>query len=37
MIVIGGLGSVGGAVLGALFVSALPLILKHYADRSGRG
>jgi branched-chain amino acid transport system permease protein len=31
MIVIGGLGSVGGAVAGAVFVSALPLVLAHYA------
>ena len=31
MIVIGGLGSVGGAVAGAVFVSALPLVLGHYA------
>ena len=32
MIVLGGLGSVGGAVLGALFVSALPLVFQRYAD-----
>jgi len=32
MIVLGGLGSVGGAVLGAMFVSALPLIFQRYAD-----
>jgi branched-chain amino acid transport system permease protein len=32
MIVIGGLGSVGGAVAGAVFVSALPLVLGHYAE-----
>jgi branched-chain amino acid transport system permease protein len=32
MIVLGGLGSVGGAALGALFVSALPLIFQKYAD-----
>jgi branched-chain amino acid transport system permease protein len=32
MIVLGGLGSVGGAVLGAIFVSALPLIFQRYAD-----
>ncbi len=31
MIVLGGLGSVGGAVLGALFVSALPLVFQEYA------
>ena len=33
MIVIGGLGSVGGAIVGAVVVSALPQILLHYADR----
>jgi branched-chain amino acid transport system permease protein len=33
MIVIGGLGSVGGAVVGAVVVSALPQVLLHYADR----
>jgi branched-chain amino acid transport system permease protein len=32
MIVLGGLGSVGGAALGALFVTALPLIFQRYAD-----
>jgi branched-chain amino acid transport system permease protein len=32
MIVLGGLGSVGGSVLGAVFVSALPLIFQRYAD-----
>ena len=32
MIVLGGLGSVGGAALGAMFVSALPLIFQRYAD-----
>jgi branched-chain amino acid transport system permease protein len=32
MIVLGGLGSVGGAVIGALFVSALPLVFQKYAD-----
>jgi branched-chain amino acid transport system permease protein len=32
MIVLGGLGSVGGAALGAVFVSALPLIFQRYAD-----
>ena len=31
MIVIGGLGSVGGAVAGAVIVTALPLILNHYS------
>jgi len=32
MIVIGGLGSVGGAVAGAAFVTALPLVLTHYSN-----
>jgi branched-chain amino acid transport system permease protein len=32
MIVLGGLGSVGGAAFGALFVSALPLVFQRYAD-----
>ncbi|MFI0353303.1 branched-chain amino acid ABC transporter permease [Actinomadura sp. 9N407] len=32
MIVIGGLGSVTGAALGAAFVSALPLALAHYSE-----
>jgi branched-chain amino acid transport system permease protein len=32
MIVLGGLGSVNGAVLGAIFVSALPLIFQRYGD-----
>ena len=32
MIVLGGLGSVGGAALGALFVTALPLVFQRYAD-----
>jgi branched-chain amino acid transport system permease protein len=32
MIVLGGLGSVGGSVLGGIFVSALPLIFQRYAD-----
>src|SRR4051812_7107872 len=32
MIVIGGLGSVGGAVVGAVIVTALPYVLLHYAD-----
>jgi branched-chain amino acid transport system permease protein len=31
MIVLGGLGSVGGAVVGALVVSALPHLLNHYS------
>jgi branched-chain amino acid transport system permease protein len=32
MIVLGGLGSMGGAVLGAVVVSALPLVFQQYAD-----
>lgn len=32
MVVIGGLGSVGGAVLGAVFVTALPAVLQRYGD-----
>jgi branched-chain amino acid transport system permease protein len=32
MIVIGGLGSVRGAVLGGIFVSMLPKVLDHYSD-----
>lgn len=32
MIVLGGLGSVGGAALGAVFVTALPLLFQRYAD-----
>jgi branched-chain amino acid transport system permease protein len=31
MIVIGGLGSVGGAALGAIFVSVLPQVFDHYS------
>ena len=31
MIVLGGLGSIRGAVIGALFVSTLPRILDHYS------
>ena len=31
MVVIGGLGSAGGAIAGALFVSALPTVLERYA------
>jgi branched-chain amino acid transport system permease protein len=33
MIVIGGLGSVRGAIVGAAFVTALPLLLSHYSDQ----
>ena len=33
MIVIGGLGSIGGAIVGAVLVTALPQVLDHYADR----
>lgn len=32
MVVLGGLGSVGGAVLGALFITALPLVFQRYAE-----
>ncbi|MDQ3454511.1 MAG: branched-chain amino acid ABC transporter permease [Actinomycetota bacterium] len=32
MIVIGGLGSIPGAVVGAVFVAATPLLLNRYAD-----
>jgi branched-chain amino acid transport system permease protein len=32
MIVLGGLGSLAGSVLGAVFVTALPLVLQRYAD-----
>src|SRR3954466_7506495 len=32
MIVLGGLGSVRGAALGAIFVSILPQVLDHYSD-----
>lgn len=32
MIVIGGIGSVGGAAAGAVFVTTLPLILNRYSD-----
>src|SRR3954466_3468035 len=32
MIVLGGLGSVGGAALGAVFISAMPLVFQRYAD-----
>ena len=31
MIVLGGLGSVGGAALGALFVASLPIVFQEYA------
>nr|WP_069773114.1 branched-chain amino acid ABC transporter permease [Streptomyces sp. LUP30] len=33
MIVIGGLGSVAGAVAGGVFVTALPLLMTRYADQ----
>jgi branched-chain amino acid transport system permease protein len=33
MIVIGGLGSMGGSVIGAVLVSALPSVLSKYSDR----
>lgn len=32
MIILGGLGSLGGAVAGAVLVTALPLVLNHYSD-----
>jgi branched-chain amino acid transport system permease protein len=32
MIVVGGLGSIGGAVAGALLVSALPQVFDHYSS-----
>jgi branched-chain amino acid transport system permease protein len=32
MIVVGGLGSIGGAVAGAVLISALPQILNHYSE-----
>jgi branched-chain amino acid transport system permease protein len=32
MIVIGGIGSPGGTLAGALFVSSLPVVLQHYND-----
>jgi branched-chain amino acid transport system permease protein len=32
MIVIGGLGSIRGAALGAIFVSMMPRVLDHYSD-----
>lgn len=35
MIVIGGLGSVRGAVVGAVFVTALPQLLDHYSANLG--
>ena len=37
MIVIGGLGSIGGAVAGAVLVSALPQVLNHYSDSPAAG
>ena len=32
MIIIGGLGSIAGAVAGAVVVTTLPLVLSHYSD-----
>jgi branched-chain amino acid transport system permease protein len=32
MVVLGGLGSIRGAALGAIFVSVLPQVLDHYSD-----
>ena len=33
MIVLGGLGSITGAIAGAFFVAALPQVLNHYSDQ----
>jgi branched-chain amino acid transport system permease protein len=33
MVVLGGLGSIPGAIAGAVFVTALPQVLGHYSDR----
>lgn len=33
MIVIGGMGTVSGSIVGATFVSAVPLLLQRYADQ----
>lgn len=33
MIVLGGLGSIRGAIAGAFFVAALPQVLNHYGDK----
>ncbi len=35
MVIIGGLGSIRGAVSGAIFVSALPVVLQRYGDLFG--
>jgi branched-chain amino acid transport system permease protein len=35
MIIIGGLGSIGGSVAGAVLVTALPLVLSYYSDAFG--
>jgi branched-chain amino acid transport system permease protein len=35
MIIIGGLGSIAGAVAGAVLVTALPLLLSHYSGAIG--
>ena len=32
MVVLGGLGSIRGAIAGAFFVAALPHVLNHYSD-----
>ena len=32
MVVLGGLGSIRGAIAGAFFVAALPQVLNHYSD-----
>jgi branched-chain amino acid transport system permease protein len=33
IVVIGGIGSAGGAIFGAVFVSSLPAVLERYADQ----
>jgi len=33
MVIVGGIGTTMGGILGALFVGALPEILKHYSDK----
>jgi branched-chain amino acid transport system permease protein len=32
MIVVGGLGSIGGAIVGAVLITALPQVLNHYSE-----
>jgi len=33
MVIVGGIGTTMGGILGALFLGALPEVLKHYSDR----